>query len=492
MENFAADEALGFLEKARLYGVTADLVLDDSFEMCLAEAAARTGQLDEGIKCYKRALELSADPVRRAQICVHLTTLYLADHQSKPVWKYFHRGLSELQMSIPKALPARLGSLCSRHVVAATLTQIFPSLFRLPKGPKRESYKIVARLCHVTQFASYFEMKVLVWGELALRSLYYANRLGPSPEMVTVYATFGTALATVRLRGLSRRYIDRALQVARGLGDPPTLAKAMVFKYLYMSSSDIFSQASFREIIDNHGRLMDPADYFSVISCYIFDCNLRGFTREGYKEVQTLVNRGKQTRFGTGTLEHHPGLSFHLPILPRLGKTLASVHPFCEAMARLLELHPDNLYHWGLYYLGLSWYHLEQGSEGEEAEVALNHFFRKSPSPLLMVFHFKVMFLIRAHIRLLRLNRSGPEGRAAALSSFKEALTPYRWLIDGPTARAHYFVFQAALARHEGNPRRAHRNLRVAERAAEKLVSPWALFSCSPGTGAALSRTGGV
>jgi len=409
LENYADEEAFCFLETAAAAGEMAGRRFDAVFNGLRGAACARTDRLIEAAGYFATAIEQTATPLERAQLRVRLARVHLANHDSDLTWDQCRNALAETGRPFPKSMFGRtLRAIMdwARGVIVGRLRWGYGSA----SGGARERLRIQAEAFHVGTHAAYFELDAVHWLQLALSSLYPANRVGQSVELANAYCSYGGALASLKMVGGAARYTDLATSVATELGDRQTLARTKLWQGVSCSVSGRCAEAVsvYDKVIEEHGTWLHTADYLSIVGDHVFNHWIRGYAREARTVLTYLVAKLRRTRTRTGGIIGHPLLSLQLAIMPTLGKS-GEAAQYIQDAKRLAAEHPDHRFRAAMLGLHLTAYYLEREEYGQDMEEAMALFRSVIPPLRLTLHHYRSFYVYYGYICLNQLLEA-PDG----------------------------------------------------------------------------------
>ncbi len=486
-DGYAHEEAYGFLALAQTCADRGGIALPPDFLERFAEVAARTGRLAEAIHHFEQALEATTEPLRRARLQAKLAHTHVANFHMGDAWRSVRAGFEELHLPFPRWRPWQLlttGVLWLRGLIGDRLGGGSPA-----RGQERERHELYVQLCEYGAIQGYFDSRLVLMAQLVARAYWHATRIGPSPELVTVYSQLAVGFAAAGLRRAAGWYSDRAERVAEQLGDRLVLARCRLYAgfVAHLSGESVLAEQRMAAALDEHGKWLDSMHYVDGSGDHVFNLVLRGYFREALTWVERQVPR---LTFTSGGVRRKQGNPWGGPILVALGRTNDGAdlqdrtRDFVEAAPR------SERYLWAELLSYRILFQLELGDCGPLVDRAIEEHRALGMTPLSTQFHCRSFYVFQAYARLEQAMRAGADTREAALRRLEHAVRELHRAALIPSLRAHAEAGEAALLRLRGEDERAERMLHRAERTARRVDSPWVLYECARQRALLLSAQG--
>jgi len=489
MDDNAPGEAYEFFEQAGAIAAAAGLDHTPEFEAARGEACAQIGRLVEAAQHLGDALKRTDDPVRRSRLRARLATVRIATYDSARAWTECDLALRDLGRPFPKSRGWQLLTTAwdwMRGFVAGRL----PRLFGSAQGQRRERARALADGYQTAMVVSYFEMDLLNFFQLSIRALLPANLIGPSRELVDAYSKYAVGMGAMKLIGVGDHYAAQAERVAETLGDVRLLSTAKLWRAITVSFSGRSAEGARRvqEILDQHGRWVDTADYINACADLTWNYVIRGYAREAWRVQEMLIRKTRETAGREGSMEGHPALSQRLVVLPMLGRADEGL-PYIERSRKLAEAYPQDRFRTSFLNCNLVMFHLEQGQLGDEVERAIAEYRRVSPAPALTLYHLRWFYVFQAYARLAQCGE--PPADAASLEALRAAIKELRQASLVDVLKGHLAVLKGAHARLRGQHKKADILLLKARHVAGLCDSPWVEYEATLHRALAMRDRGG-
>jgi signal transduction histidine kinase len=468
---FADGDAYTLLAQARAIGGQHRLSADVELDARMAEVCARLGLWSDAIDCLREALAQAVEPHVRGRLRTQLAQAHMANRDAQLGWREARAALDDFGVTAPGR---GLGSIClsiAQGLLGLLTCWSGLGYGRAPAG-QRASLRSLCQLYETAAFLGYLLNDRRLVGQMMLRSLFAASKLGDSRELAVTWIGIGLVLGLLgrpRLAGLAT---DAGARIAEALGDRLTRARARAGAAWaqHVGGRPRVGAELARFCADEDGRWLDAHAFWAVCADLAWNLALRGYPAEALLWIDRAARRAEATsRQIAGLSPYRAGI---LAVLGRLGDAREEL----GRARRVAEQTPEE--QWRLADV-LAWgalVSLESGDVGAACdEVAAFHSaFDLSPSAT--SFHARHFFVFDAHIRLTRAARAKEQERGQRLAEARAALARLRSAGRHPTLRAHALVLDAALHRIEGRLDAARRGLNDAEVLAESIDAPWVLF----------------
>jgi tRNA A-37 threonylcarbamoyl transferase component Bud32/tetratricopeptide (TPR) repeat protein len=473
-QSFDNERALRFfgaaIEASRLLPAMADPEL----AFFVGEAHLRTGALDESLRQFRRVLEASADALKQAMALTRIAWIHEMRLDSASAWMSLEQAFGKLGERFPTD---SVRSVVSSLV--AWLLGMFTAPRRVRDGAEHSRLEtLCAAYCQATRVASE-DGKPLRMIQAALRGLAPAERLGPSTALIRIYVTLSFILTAVGLRKLGRRYLDRALLMARSIGDPVAFAHV-----LQVHSVTAAWAGNTREALEIGARCLKDYGHWRELSEYCLLCYdqqmleaVRGRCLVAWDWIEHAIDKANQDEATAHVLEFlELGARAALTSLGREGEAAARL----QHLERITVPVPKD----SGFYVGTHGPRVraltERGDFGQEFERIVTEFRSMRYHPKRVHLSATEYYVHVAHARVHTVLRA-ERWEGARLDLVRDALADLKAAARIPLIEAHALVIEGYWAMFCGANKRAERFFTKAERVAEEEGAPWVLYSVHRG-----------
>jgi serine/threonine protein kinase/serine phosphatase RsbU (regulator of sigma subunit) len=469
MQDYADEEAYGFLQKARAAALQGGLTPDASLFQALGEVCARTARQEEAIENINAALERTKDPLRRANIRTRLILVHTVNMDMDQAWAESKKAFAEAGSPWP-----RFGLFLS------TLYLFFAALFMrwtgigygTARGKTRERFSVVAKIYEIAIYVGYFKVDDVLFLQMCMRGLYLANRLGPSRGLSVLYGNYGVVMGVLKINGVAQFYARTAIKIAEQLGDRALIARERTFQAYttHFGGNAPAGEELHSRNLDEMGRWMDPNDYMKGCIDLASNLQARGYLREAWVWTEKALQRSRINERNDDGAGHH----YHCygsGVLAALGRPREAAEHIRTSF-RIVESLPTR-YSWGEMLSQKMFYLYEQEEYGSELDDTIRRYQAIKLLPF-QAYHVRLFHLYHSYIRLEQcLALQG--NRTAAIKTLKKAMSPLGFSLEHHL-RCHHQVLKASVAWLEGNSKKALKLLQQADATALDADSVWASF----------------
>ncbi|MCA9521087.1 MAG: diguanylate cyclase [Myxococcales bacterium] len=491
LENFANDDALGFLDQARRAAELAEIPNTARLDDALATVCTRTRRFDEAIVHLERAIAQSETAIERAGLWRRLAQIHGARIEPDPAFVAIGKGFAELDVT-----PAlgRTGAIL--RSAAAWLARAPERRFSGGYKPETEPttvrrLEILSQLYEEAGFLAFFRNEEMVMLHSCLAALRSSFRLGPSRELVNAFCNYAALLAMLGLRKRAKHYVYEARNIALALDDRSSIARAALYEAWVAEFSGEHREAEqlATRALERHTRWIDGVDYVNAAIEVAWNLELRGYTREAWSWIQRVMERLKYRGGDESPYDHPHGYDYAASLLATLGRPSEALN-YLEENEEFLARTPQYLYAHAELLAHRLLFHVEQGEVGEPIDAAVERFATLGLKPGKAPLFLRHFFIFHAYARALAAERSPEATLDGPMNALAAALVELRKAATVPLIEAHLRVLEARYARLSGDERRARRRLSQAQLLAESVDSPWVAYEIARERGLLLLRSG--
>lgn len=452
LDRHAHAEAYEFLRRAwckRPEGGHWSAELDESF----AEAAFRLGRVDEGLERGRLALQgYAGDQLGRARVHLRLAQMHMVELDTEKALPQLMEGWRELGLQLCPGMGSR---------AAFLLRQALQGRRRIPVGSRPEA-ELEAEVILQGAFIFLFDGKVPELVETLARGLPVARGLGPTPSLANLYCFCAVLSSALRLKSLTDRFLQKALQVGQQLGNRAVLAQQRLYAGFSARTlgHDGESARIMEEVLSREQSWLNVGDCLLGILDLTHNLHFRGYLRKA----------GEAAELGTRRIDGN-----HLPLLVTcsLSAVYSALGRHADARAQLdkgragCENSPSKIRR-SAYLVSALHALLEQHELGSEAERLIEDFHRLGFTPVTAPFHVRAFYILEGYVRLRQATHD-----PARLPHLRAALRRLRLTAFMPLFRAHLRVLQAGSARLHGDLPGTQQLLTRAEQEAARSDNAW-------------------
>lgn len=259
LERVYADAPEAAAQLAHHWGAAAVAHKEKHFAALAGRAALRSGANQEAIRHLERALTLEMQSGRaldadarlwQAQVTRRLGEAYLGLGRMAESRRYLEQALALTRHPVrPDGLP--LTASMVRQLGMQFLHRLRPGWFTGKATPGAKGLLMEAvRANQMIAEVYYFASQKIRLVNAGLKTLNYAEKVGPSSEMARAYGNLSIIAGLVPLERIAETYIRLAMETAQAVDDLPALAWAYVTASVYTAgrgqwerSLDLISEA---------------------------------------------------------------------------------------------------------------------------------------------------------------------------------------------------------------------------------------------------------
>lgn len=462
--------ALRYFQEAEQAAVRLSTSLPLEIRLLVADAHLRTGDVETSIQQFGQIAELAADPVVRARTLSRIAFAQ-AHHDRESVWGTLERAFKTLGARPPS------GGLLALFV--GVLWWLRWLLWRSTKSNDLSERRVLEVLCglyyQVGRLAS-LSGKVGHMVEVSLRGLVPAERLGPSGALCNAYLMYSFVAIGVGARQTSRRYLQRAEQLADDLRNPVVYAHMLQAQAAVLAwAGDISGcvRAGARSMAE-YGRWRELSEFCITVYNQQQIEGLRGRCREAWRWIALAISRLNKHEGPPITVEFIEDSA--RPALMALGRereTDAVLSRLRETKRTKVPRAISAMESYGAHVrLFTECGRLDEGFEALVESVRAKRFDPKRVHLEMTEYYVHV-----AHARVHAVLRATGEERAEKLKHLNEALSDLTLAARIPLLMAHTHAVAAFCAFFHGHAAKAKRLLARAEQLGEQEAAPWVLYS---------------
>ncbi|MFC7534513.1 diguanylate cyclase [Actinoplanes sp. GCM10030250] len=466
LQDQAPAEAIDYLSEA----LAGDPAPSTEMLHLLAQAYLRAWRFDEADEVLDRALAGEPDRLRRTELLTTRIELHHTLWDDESALKAARAALAELGRPLPgRGLLVLLSTLFI--AMAGGLVRRTKIGFGTATGRRRETLAALTAVLDAGGYAAGVGMRLREAGTLSLRALYAVNRLGPCPEYVRIYSLIGYVTAVIKLRGTSERCLNRAAEVAAGLGDPALTAYVDWMRGLSLLFGGYDDGTAWEKVITRNVRWYSPAQLIPGYATLGLRFLLRGYVGESEREFEKAMARLEQPEQALGT-----SLGMLSVMVPagqsRFGDAAA-------ALQRLRTTFPEGTgtpVQRANMLTGAACLLLEQGEVGSQLEGVLNEFHGLGLRTADLMPQHKWIYVYQAHARLIQLRYASDEERPQRFEAARKAVHALGKVGGTPLLKAVHQTTRASLYYVAGDYKRCIKAADEAERQLRVLDAPFVQY----------------
>ncbi|MEV6305682.1 diguanylate cyclase [Actinoplanes sp. NPDC051861] len=463
LQDQAAAEAIDYLTEA----VDGDPEPSTELLHLLARAYLGAWRFDEAGEVLDRALAAEPDRLRRARLLTTRIELHHTLWDDERALEAARSALAELRRPLPgRGLLVILSTLCI--AMAGGLVRRTRIGFGTARGRRRETLAALTAVLDAGGYAAGIGLRLREAGILSMRALYAVNRIGPCPEYVRIYALIGYVTAVIKLRGTSERCLNRAAEVAAGLGDPALVAYVEWLRGVALLFGGYDDGTAWEKVITRNVRWYSPAQLIPGYATLGLRFLLRGYVGESEREYERGMARIEQPEQALGT-----SLGMLSVMIPagqsRFGDAAAALKRLREAFpaGAGTPVQRANILTAAACVL------LEQGEVGAQLEEVLAEFHGLGLRPADLMPQHKWIYVYEAHSRLIQLRYAADDERAERLAVAAKAIKDLGKVGGTPLLKAVHLTTKASLFYVMGDHKRCIRTADEAERRLRAIDAPF-------------------
>jgi diguanylate cyclase (GGDEF)-like protein len=481
LHEHAPERAVEYLRQAVDAGSTGEPVPDVDLHVALGIAGHHTGRFEDAVTSYRRALEVSRDPVERASIRYLVALVHDSTRNSPEEISGAEQGLAELGIGLPRNRLLLVASSLGLFLLGVLAGLTRAGLTRVGRSerpsPRRERYRVITLLYALLALGHVRELRPDLVAAVCCRQLFSAGRAGFCAANVQTRAFLAIGPSAFGLRRTAAWISRGAARDARRLGD--RRAQALV---AWMSVQGALFAGDdgtrLRSLLHEHARWLDPGLVLDALDALCWDALLHGDTDQA-EETFALRRRG------VGTVRHGhdvaDGGTDRDGVTTEAGLEAMSGRPGA-AMSRLAlaRVAPGRSRWRQLDQLVVTLQcAIEQGDPGEVLDRTIEEFRATGLSRRQVFPSHLVLYAYQAYGRLEQCRTAPAEHRDDRLAQATEAVAELGRVTARPLLAAHHRVAQAALLQLSGQNVEALAHLEGAAAVLYGVESPLADFEAA-------------
>ncbi|MGZ5278333.1 MAG: hypothetical protein ACXWC9_00215 [Pseudobdellovibrionaceae bacterium] len=280
-----------FLEiekSARQQGIT----LNYSFYCAYSQACLIQGNVRAAIELLREGLKYAASPFEKCFIYLQLCRIYRTMILMKNARMELGRAFAEMDLELP--INSFFRSLQS---VLEFLFYSFRTESLVTDENMRRILQIKVALYEEAGLSAYYFREDRMLMQCTLKSKRLAEQLGDSIQKVNWLGGSGCVWVILGWHSKARQLIDRAIGVARSIGEPYAMAKALLWKALYLDYRGLPSESAreFEQVLASSAANLFPSDL--RLAATTLSCNylIRGQMRASEAVIRNLTDMENPT-----------------------------------------------------------------------------------------------------------------------------------------------------------------------------------------------------
>ena len=428
-----------------------------SVVLALGVALTRDGRLEQADVELSRALDLTDDPLRRAEVLATLAHCQRSRWHSDDAARTVAAGLAELDAALPAGrLPRTLSTLA--RFVRGNAPQWLRGLHASRRAAGRadaaelERLHLLVALYSIGCYLGLTAMAPVRMLMHVVHARFWADRIGSGTAYVKAHALFGFCIGGGGLHRLADRTFVRAQAAAVGQA-PAVVAELEHFRgaTAYFGGAD--DGELWRDAIRHYGRWMETWSFSDGLASMVMDATMLGRT-DLAGEWQELARRrlgaeaSETTWFtvGPAMLAAASGQEWKAA---QEGRDLAALTPGHAAMHALVRAFA-------------AW---EAGPRSGRLDAAVEEFDALGLKPAMLIRGTRYILAAQAMARLARCRTVPDADRAVELAQARIAVRRLARVASTASMRGYLAVARADLDLLRGRPQRARRRLDRLDRA---------------------------
>jgi serine phosphatase RsbU (regulator of sigma subunit)/tetratricopeptide (TPR) repeat protein len=460
------DRALELARRAGIYDAHAVRLLEG-----LGRACAMTGRLERAFEHLEEALRLASSREDRFRLQHLLTLTYASQGRNDEALDALFSAFEVLGRPFPKRAVLQVLTLAWYWLLALVL-RVTGVGHGQASGAERRRRQVLSQLHYAGSMIALFQGRPVLMAQFVVRDVANVHRLGATAEAAIAYSVYGAVLGMFQLRGPMQQYVRRGLQISEQIGDRAAHAVCLAYEAMGIKWSGDFAKGNQRlvEALPLLQRYVPGSWYTAMMICEQAYSYLHGgLSTEAIAHVRAYDQALEQTnnlmfRYNTRSVQYAE--------LMVCGET-------SEAAALWEVLEPRYVPLSRTIYVGLARViaTLEVMVDREETGPAVDEAIAQFGRLLSEDYYSNAARMLAGYARLGQLQAAPDEAaqRRARAQLVREVrgLELRAWV---PIFRVHVFIFKAALARADGDTRRARRLLERATALAKRAGSDRAAF----------------
>lgn len=466
--SFDNERALVFFDNALAAARSMQRAPDPELYFIIGEAHLRAGALEDSLKQFSEVVEAGAPPLLQGLTLSRVAWVQL-QLDSAQAWAAAERAFQYF------GVPSPSGSIAG--VLVACLQLLFRALVRVKPAQNTLERRRLEGICALHYLTARLAlMKPLVIVEATLRSLVTAQQLGPSPALARSYLMFSFMLTVLGLRGLGRKYLAHAEEIARGTGDPAVIGHALqVHSVVAAWGGDMRGAIEAgAPATEEYGHWRELSDFCMTAYNLAQIEVIRGRNLDAWKWIDCAIQR-------LGSHERAPMVLDFLELSARATLTaLGRQQQSDELLERLrsVTVRPSGggVLSAPAFGARLRLY-TESGDLGVQFTRIVDEV--RSVYPNARKAHIEVseFYVHAAHARVHLCLRANDQDRSQRLEELNMAIGELEQVTRSRLLKAHLRAVQGYAAWFHGEPARAERCFVRAEALGRDEGAPWVLYS---------------
>ncbi|HEY6559487.1 MAG TPA: AAA family ATPase [Polyangiaceae bacterium] len=468
--SFDNERALAFFEAASEAAQRLQLPADPELDFIVGEAHLRAGALEASLQQFARVVDGQAPALLQALTLSRIAWVQL-QLDSTQAWAAAEAAFQKL------GAPAPSGSIWR---VLLTCTRLFWLLFVPAKmtddALERRRLEGICGLHYLIVRAASLVPKPLVVIEATLRSLLTAQRLGASGALARSYSMLSFMLTALGLRGLGKKYLSQAEEIARETADPTVIAHALqVHSVVAAWAGDMRGALEAGALAtEEYGNWRELSDFCMTAYNLQQIEAIRGRSFEAWKWIDVTIQR-------LGSHERAPMVLDFLELSARA--TLTALGRQAEADELLQGVRSVTVRPSGGGVLPASALgarlrmFTECGDLGAEYAKLLNEVRKLYPNTRKAHIEVSEFYVHAAHACVHAHLRAKASERPQQLNELNDAIRDLARVTRSRLFEAHLRAVRGWSAWFAGKRQRAERHFVRAETLAREEGAPWVLYS---------------
>lgn len=406
------------------------------FYRALGVAHYRAGRFTDAVEVLDKALGSSDDPLERASVLHLMAVVQDSSWDSTGEIASAERGLAELDCPLPTGRSALLWS-SLRLFGAGYLVGLTRIGHGKVEGHKRDRYRQISSLYGATGTGYRRDLRPDAAALVALRELFYVNRVGPCPEAVQAMARIATVLRETGHERLARRWFGRANRLAEEMGDARLATQVAWSEAVSLHACGQDDGTLLRRLLDDRGQWLDAGQYLDGLNVLCWDSLLHGDTA-----MTEALFRHRRDRVGvSGQAGRNAVVAAEAGLLVMQGQAVEAA----EHLTALRAAADPPLWERVDVIVASLLCALEQADLGAAVDEPLAQFraLRLAPTSLLPA--QRAAYVYQAYARLEQCRVTEEERRGERLAQAVEAVDALAAVTARPLLAAHHHVARATL-----------------------------------------------
>ncbi|MFB6262475.1 MAG: AAA family ATPase [Bradymonadaceae bacterium] len=467
----APDEVVGEIEGRRAL---------DYFRL-VGRVAFETSRLDETVEYYRRAVELSDDPVQRARFRTEIARALAYGLHGDRAREEASRAFRELDFELPTdTADTRVGAvvLLLWHWLVGMVLVWTGVREGSVEGRERARQKTLVQLFDVGFHVGYFQRNRLFALQSAVCTVRPAHYLGPSAAYSTGFITYATTMGMLGWEEGVDRYGHPALEAAEAHGGPQSVAKAKQMFSGAKSACGALREAEeiSRPLLEDEPEWLDTSSYLLFCLDLTTTYSFRGYDGRNLPLVERALERLDSKDAPFWRVYRALFLATGISSLASLGRFEEAEHRLEEVRRLEGEISTDRALPWEEVWGFVVNYHLQRRDFGPAFERAIRRHDDFGVAPEDSVHHSKYFYLYQAYARLEIASNPDEHGATRPMEELDAAVEQLADAASIPALTCHLRAAEGGRARLRGQTASARQKLRRAESIARDEDVPWATF----------------